>query len=338
MAIPRALISYMVAAAAVACAGSHQLSEPLTPVQSRMHDDLAYLAGPALSGRLSGTPGNDSAAVFIARRYAELRLPGAYSGDTCGQDSCDSSYLQIFRLSAPELAELDVRVANRTQNVGAIVRGTDTTVVGEFVIVGAHYDHIGRSNAFALDRAWMAIPRPHPGADDNGSGTVAVLELARRFAEHPARRSILFANFSAEELGLIGSKTFIAFSPVPMDSIAAMINLDMVGRLRDERLTLFDGEGSKRFHVIVDSVDHAAPDLGLRFAWLPSHRGPSDQMSFAERGIPVLGLFTGYHVDYHREGDVVARINFSGLEKVVDFAERLVRAVADGRDRPAPRD
>ena len=338
MRVPRALASYMVAATLLACAGTQQISEPLTAVQTRMHEDLSYLAGPALRGRLSGTAGNDSAAAFIARRYSDLGLRGAFGDSSCGQEHCGSSYFQFFHLSQPDVQGLDILVGDLTQNVGAIVEGSDSTLKGEFVIVGAHYDHIGRSNIYALDRVRFGIGRMHLGADDNGSGTVAVLELARRFAERPARRSVLFANFSAEELGLIGSKRFVAVSPVAIDSIAAMINLDMVGRLRDDKLVLFDARGSKRFHVIVDSVDHAAPDLHLHLAWRPSYRGPSDQVTFDERRIPVLGLFTDYHPDYHTAEDVVDRINFSGLEKVVDFAERLVRAVADGRDRPASRD
>ena len=329
----RVLVRCVFAGATLACASSQQqVSVPLTPVQTRMHDDLSYLAGPALRGRLSGTPGNDSAAVFIARRYIDLGLPGAFNGTTCGRDECDSAYFQFFRVS-PRLVELiDVVISSRTQNVAAIVHGTDPGVKGEFVVVGAHYDHIGRSRRLALDGALST--RPHLGADDNGSGTVAVLELARRFAQRPARRSILFANFSAEELGLVGSNWFVKTSPIAIDSIAAMINLDMVGRLRDDKLLLFEDKGSKRFHVIADSVDHAAPDLNLHFAWVPSHSGASDQASFSASQIPVLGLFTDYHPDYHKESDVVDHINFSGLEKVVDFAERLVRAVADGRDRP----
>jgi Peptidase family M28 len=336
MGAARALVGCTLAGTLAACAATQQLSDPLSPIQSRMHDDLAYLASPALEGRLSGTPGNDSAAVFIARRYAALGLPGAYSGTSCGGDRCDSSYFQIFRLRPPELAALDVHIRDRTQNVGAIVRGTDSSVSGEFIVVGAHYDHIGRSNTFALDHTWLGFGRSHLGADDNASGTTAVLELARRFAERPPRRSIVLANFSAEEFGMIGSQTFVAVSPITADSVIAMVNLDMVGRLRGDRLSLFAGKASARFHVVVDSVNRLMPTPSLHFAWLPSWRGPSDQTSFDEVGIPVLGLFTDYHVDYHREGDVVDRINFKGLEKVVDFTERFVRAVADGRDRPAP--
>ncbi|HJQ12247.1 MAG TPA: M20/M25/M40 family metallo-hydrolase [Gemmatimonadaceae bacterium] len=300
-----------------------------------MHDDLAYLASPALSGRLAGTPGNDSAATFIAHRYFDLGLAGAYGGASCGLERCDSSYFQMFQLSPQTVTALDVVVSDITQNVGAIVRGTDSSLKSQFVIVGAHYDHIGRSNTYALDRIRSYRPGLHPGADDNASGTVAVLELARRFAEHPSRRSVLFANFGAEELGLIGSKAFVRNSPVPIDAIVAMINLDMVGRLRDDRLNLYVGEASERFHVVVDSVEHIPPALNFHFDWLPSWRGASDQISFSRAHVPVLGLFTDYHPDYHRSSDVVDRIDFPGLEKVVDFAERLVRAVADGNDRPS---
>lgn len=322
-------------AAALGCAQTVQVSAPVTPVQSRLHDDLAYLASPALTGRLAGTPGADSAASFIAHRYYDLGLAGAYSGASCGMERCDSSYFQMFQLTPPIVFTLDVVVSDMTQNVGAIVRGTDPILKSEFVIVGAHYDHIGRSNIFALDRSRTYRPALHLGADDNASGTVAVLELARRFAEHPGRRSVLFANFGAEELGLIGSKAFVDNSPVPIAAMIAMINLDMVGRLRDDRLNLFDGEASERFHVIVDSVEHLPPALSFHFGWLPSWRGASDQISFSKVHVPVLALFTDYHPDYHRSTDIVDHINFPGLEKVVDFAERLVRAVADGTDRPS---
>src|SRR6476660_3061495 len=157
MRVPRALASYVVTATVLACAGTQQISAPLTPVQSRMHEDLSYLAGPALRGRLSGTAGNDSAAVFIARRYSDLGLPGAFGESSCGQGHCGSSYLQFFHLSQADMQYLDILVGDRTQNVGAIVEGSDSALKREFVIVGAHYDHIGRSNIYALDQVRFGI-------------------------------------------------------------------------------------------------------------------------------------------------------------------------------------
>ena len=311
----------------VSCVAGQHPTTVNGPVQSRMRVDLAYLASPELEGRLTGTPGNDSAAVFIARRYSELGLIGAFDSASC--DKCVRSFYQQFQLAPYTMRRLmDVPHGYRTQNVGAVVSGTDSLLRREYVIVGAHYDHIGRSGRYSLD-SWVS-GAIRPGADDNASGTTAVLELARRFADRPARRPILFVNFSAEELGLVGSQVFVANSPVPNSAVIAMVNLDMVGRLRGNKVILFNGEDHGRVHAIVDSVDNIPPPIEFRLQWQSVSRSLSDYTSFAAVHIPVLGVFTDYHVDYHRTGDVVDRINFEGLEKIVDFTERFVRAVANG--------
>jgi Zn-dependent M28 family amino/carboxypeptidase len=294
-----------------------------------MQVDLTYLASPALAGRRAGTPGNDSAAVYIAKRYWELGLGGAFNGNSCGSPApCKGSFFQLFGYPSdyPSTSE------RLSQNVAAIVPGTDSTLTAEYVVVGAHYDHLGRSNEDALD-PWP-FPFMHLGADDNGSGTVGVLELARRLAIHPARRSIIFANFSAEEMGLIGSRVFVDNSPVRRDAIVAMFNLDMIGRLRGKHLILYRAGDTKRFDRLVDSVERLPPMLDFDLDREPTSRANSDEISFERAGIPVLGLFTDIHADYHRAGDVVSRINFPGLEKVVDLSERVIRAIADGNERP----
>jgi hypothetical protein len=329
MASPCRLIAGLSLAGIISCVGSQPILEPITPVQSRMHADIAYLAGPELAGRLSGTPGNDSAAAFIARRYSELGIPAAFKTGDC---KCDPSFLQFFTLGRFATANLDVVIRDKTQNVGAVVGGTDSLLRGEYVVIGAHYDHLGRSTTYARDMS--TFRQVHPGADDNASGTAAVMELARRFAEKPARRSVIFVNFSGEELGLIGSQAFVEHTPVMRDSIVTMVNLDMVGRLRDNRLILFSGEDHGRFPIVVDSVERFPPAMTFHLRWEPGTQPLSDQASFADFHIPVLGLFTDYHADYHRASDVVGRINFQGLETVVDFTERFVRAIADGNDRP----
>lgn len=319
-------------ATSIACA-TRQPPAPLTPVQSRLRSDVAYLASTALAGRLTGTPGNDSAAAFIARRYLDLALTGPFNGKSCGQEACENSLFQFFRPSSLMIHyRIDVAIDDLTQNVAALVPGTDSLLRGEYIVIGAHYDHIGRSAILSTDR--VAYRFIHPGADDNASGTAAVLELARRFAAHHTRRSILFVNFSAEELGLIGSQVFLGNPPVSRDSIITMVNLDMVGRLRDDNLIFFGDERS-RLHLVVDSVEHLQPAITFHHQWRQGMRALSDQATFAMAHIPVLGLFTDYHLDYHRSSDTVDRINFAGMEKIVDFAERFVRAVADGNERPA---
>ncbi|MFL5523168.1 MAG: M28 family peptidase [Gemmatimonadaceae bacterium] len=306
---------------------------PDTEVAARMRADLSYLASPALAGRLTGTPGNDSAAAFIARRYSQLGLHPAFVSPSCAtQSACEKSFLEPFRVPARAVGELDVRVRDRTQNVAALVRGTDSILRNEFVIVGAHYDHIGPSAVYARDSGSFRLVRL--GADDNASGTTAVLELARRFAANPARRSILFANFSAEELGLIGSGVFVENAPVPLRDVITMVNLDMVGRLRNDRLVLHVAGADERFRQIVDSVEKISPVLSFHLIWKPAIDEASDQLSFADAHIPVFSPFTELHADYHRAGDIAARINFAGMEKVVDLTERVIRALADAGGRP----
>ncbi|HST06807.1 MAG TPA: M28 family peptidase [Gemmatimonadaceae bacterium] len=323
-------------AAGVSCVTVQPLPTPATPVEARMEEDLVYLASPELAGRLTGTPGNDSAAAFIERRYSQLGLKAGFSGASCGTNSCGAGFVQVFRIGAFQREDVDVPISDRTQNVAAIVTGTDTALNHEYIVVGAHYDHIGRSNALA--RGFSNPGVIHPGADDNASGTTAILELARRFADRPARRSVLIVSFSAEELGLIGSEMFLRNIPVPLDSIVTMVNLDMVGRLRDNRMILFAAKDHTRFGFVADSVNRLSPALELRFSWRSGTEELSDHATFARAHVPVLGLFTDYHPDYHASGDVASRINYHGLERVVDFTERFVRAIADSNDSLIRRD
>ncbi len=164
-----------------------------------------------------------------------------------------------------------------------------------------------------------------PGADDNASGTAAVLELARRFADRGARRSILFVDFDAEEQGLVGSRAFIRQTPVPRAAMTFMLNLDVVGRLRGGHLTIESAGMGRRERAIFDSTARAF-DIDPEF--VPSD-GRSDQDSFEAGGIAAAQLFTGYHPDYHTAWDVPRRINIDGLARVVDFAEIVVRQIAD---------
>ena len=314
----RSGVAALLAIALLGCATTQVVVIPTTEVGSRLLSDLSYLAGPGLKGRLTGTPGNDSAAAFIARRYAALGLRAAFKDPGCQAASpCSPSFFQYFRLGAAVLFRFDARISPQTQNVAGLLDGTDSALKREYVVVGAHYDHIGLSRTYSLDAG--PLPMMHLGADDNASGTVAVLELARRFSAHPTRRPIVFANFGAEEFGLVGSKVFVDHSPIPVNDVITMVNLDMVGRLRGNYLIVFSDGGTDRFRQVVDSVERLTPPLDFRIAWKAVNSEGSDQISFAEAHVPVVSLFTGYHADYHRAGDVVSRINFDGLGTVVDL-------------------
>ena len=301
-------------------------------VEGRANDraikaDIAHLASDRLEGRGTGTPGSDSAAAFIARRFATLKLR-----------STGVDYLQPF-VARPLAATHGAQAPElHTQNVVALLPGRDTAVRGQYVVVGAHYDHLGRSTRGALDPSRRNAVRN--GADDNASGTAAVLELARLLSLAPPRRSVIFVAFSGEELGLLGSQYFVEHSPVAMDSVVAMINFDMVGRLRDDKLIVYGVSTALELPVLLDSanagVAQPAPQslwqTPLRITALGDGFGPSDHSSFYARNIPVLHFFTDLHEDYHRASDDAKKVNAEGEAHVVDVAERVIRAIAD---RPA---
>jgi len=301
----------------------------------RIKSDIAYLADDRLEGRGTGTAGNDSAAAWLARRHAALGLR-PLATDTSA--ACRTSpapaclgYLQHFIASGAELAHAGKPDGVPTQNVVALVPGADPALRGQYVVLGAHFDHLGRSVDGALDpEAGRAIRN---GADDNASGTAAILELARRLAAHPTRRSILVVHFSGEELGLLGSQWFVEHSPVPLDSIDAMLNFDMVGRLRKDRLIVYGVGTATELPAFVDSANRA-PKLDL--VKQDDGFGPSDHSSFYAKGIPVLHFFTDLHDDYHRATDDVDKIDALGEVRVVDLAERVVREIADQPARLTP--
>jgi hypothetical protein len=199
----------------------------------------------------------------------------------------------------------------------------------EYVVLGAHYDHLGHGGQFSRTPGSHAI---HPGADDNASGTALVLEAARRLhglARAPDR-NILFLAFGAEEIGAIGSRYWVDHPTVPLASVTAMINADMVGRLRDDHL-LVDGTGTAA--VWPDLARAADAKLGLDLALGAEGFGASDHTSFTEARIPVAFLFTGVHDDYHQPTDTADKINAAGEERVATFAARLALAVAQRPDR-----
>ncbi len=306
--------------------------------EQRLRTDITYLADDAREGRETGTPGNDSSAAYLARRYARIGvaspLPGADMA-ACKRDvaaaACVDGYLQHFPVRTAADAHSG-RPARPSQNVVAVVPGSDPALRGQVLVIGAHFDHLGRSTDGALDpQAGDAIRN---GADDNASGTAAVLELARRFAARPARRTVLLVNFTAEEQGLLGSSYFADNSPVALDSVQAMMNIDMVGRLRNDRLIVYGiGTATALKDVLQTANKSANGDPALDLSLVPDGYGPSDHSSFYAKNIPVLHFFTDVHDDYHRATDDVALVNFDGLVRVVDYAERVARDLADRPER-----
>ena len=296
--------------AAALFAGSTLHAQPRAD-SARIRADIAYLADDRLEGRLTGSPGNDSAAAYIARRFRALGLRVI--------DQPFTARVQAFAHAGRpfELA---------TRNVGAMIRGRDPKLRGQVLVVGAHFDHLGRDRTFAADTG-TAIRN---GADDNASGTAAVLELARLLAARPPRRSVLLVAFSGEEEGTLGSEWFVNHPPVPLDSVVAMLNFDMVGRLANDKLLVYGVGTATELPGIVDSANSAGPRLAVKT--LPDGVGPSDHAPFYLKDLPVLHFFTDVHPDYHAAGDDVEKIAAGGEARVVDLGLAIARTIAD---RPA---
>ena len=284
---------------------------------TRILTDIAYLASDKLEGRLTGSPGNDSAAAYIARRYAALKLKAPYPG-----------YLQKFTARSAAAAHTGDTAGKATQNVVAMIEGTDPALRNQYIVIGAHFDHLGRSTVSALDpEAKDAIRN---GADDNASGTAAVMELARMFSIEKPKRSIIFVNFSGEEQGLLGSQFFVDNPPVPLSSMIAMLNFDMVGRMKDNGIMVFGTATATELASLIDSANVGT--LPLKVQGSGDGFGSSDHSSFYAKEIPVLHFFTDVHGDYHRATDDVEKINLGGEARVVDLAYRIAERIDE---RPA---
>ena len=322
---------------ASACHNAGAPRESTGPDAHRLQRDIAFLSDDRLEGRATGSAGNDSAAAYIARREASLGLRPLAIDTSRAEcrvvllpESC-RAYLQRFVARGPELAHTGHPEGVATQNVVALIPGHDAALAGQYVVIGAHFDHLGRSTVGAMDpEAGSAIRN---GADDNASGTAAIMELARLLAANPPRRSVVVASFSGEELGLLGSQWFVEHPPVPLDSVDAMLNFDMVGRLKNDRLIVYGVSTASELPAIVN-VANVAPQFDLKA--VGDGYGPSDQSSFYAKGIPVLHFFTDLHDDYHRATDDASKIDSVGTARVVAMAERVVRDIADRDARLTP--
>jgi hypothetical protein len=173
----------------------------------------------------------------------------------------------------------------------------------------------------------------HNGADDNGSGTVALLEIARQLAarEQPLPRRVVFIAFTAEELGLIGSAKYVAEPVFPLEKTIAMYNMDMVGRLRENKLIIFGVGTAPTFKADVTRLGEA---LEFKLSLKPEGFGPSDQSSFYAKKIPVLHFFTGTHSDYHRPGDDWEKLNVNGINRVVELVQDVIIHTAETQKPP----
>jgi aminopeptidase YwaD len=213
-------------------------------------------------------------------------------------------------------------------NVVGAVRGTDPKLSAEAIVIGAHYDHLGYGGIFSLTPDEKKI---HPGADDNASGVSAVLAMAQHFRAAPLRRTLVFIAFSGEELGILGSSYYAEHPAMPLTNTIAMVNLDMVGRLRDDKVIVQGTATSPGFEALLRKSAEAS---GLVLSLKGDGYGPSDHTSFYKNDIPVLFFFTGVHDDYHKPSDTPDKINFAGIARVASLVESVVSAIDTGDERP----
>ena len=255
----------------------------------------------------------------------------------------DLAESQITRTTIPQSKLIDkaalygrssqARVGRKLKNVLASVTG-EGDKAEQTIVVGAHYDHLGRGGYGSL--SFSGERDIHNGADDNASGTAVMLEVARQLSarKKPLARRVLFAGFSGEELGLVGSKRYVREPVVPLNKTVAMLNLDMVGRLREGKLTIYGGETSPMWPKLLDdSVSAKDFSISRRAGGF----GPSDHASFYEKGIPVLHFFTGFHPQYHRPGDDAELLNIEGMRQITNLVVELVVALADPEMQPSHR-
>jgi len=238
-------------------------------------------------------------------------------------------------------------------NVVGILEGADAALKNEAIIIGAHYDHLGRGGAGSLAANSKDI---HYGADDNASGVSAMLEIARQFSQQKKnKRTIIFIAFGGEEAGLLGSKFYVNNPVLPLAKTVAMINMDMVGRLKDEKLTVGGIGTASEWKSIVEvknkniitlpknEIKDGEKTLTFQHdVYLPMFTlalnedgfGPSDHSSFYGKQVPVLFFFTGTHLDYHKPTDTAEKINYQGLLKITNYVSEIVKAIDDNPVKP----
>lgn len=319
--------------------------------------------------RFDQTLGETAVPVFAVSRQTAANILGIKAAElktienlTAMKKDTTAKVKLAFRDLSPTVSFKVNLVKQQTDayNVVGVLEGTDDVLKNEAIVIGAHYDHLGRGGQGSTALNSTEI---HHGADDNASGTAAMLEIARQFAkEKKNKRTIIFIAFGGEEEGLLGSKHYVNNPIFPLNKTVAMLNMDMIGRLTDNKLTVggigtatewkglvektnSTGDltlGGKEFKM--ESFMPTNPQTGKPEATInyPNFKlelseegfGPSDHSSFYGKQIPVLFFFTGTHADYHKPSDTADKINYEGLVRITNYVAAIARAVDQNPARP----
>ncbi len=296
-------------------------SKTILAADIRRHQE--FLSSDALEGREAGSEGGHKAALYIAEQARKLRLkPGGLEG----------TWFQPFGEKPGKPLEKGAK------NIVALWPGTDPKLKEEFVVAGAHYDHVGRGFRNSNAAAGAKPGEIHNGADDNASGTSTLLDVAEAVAKSKLKRTVAFIWFDAEEGGLAGSRHFAANPTIDLSKCLAMVNSDMIGRNEVEKVYVGvekDEKGEPRYPRWVDLIRGVEKQFGAAWDWTefdPMIRR-SDHWPFMEKGVPAMFFTGGLHADYHTERDDVEKINFPKEERI----GRMIFAIlARAANAPSP--
>ncbi|MFD2567269.1 M28 family peptidase [Pseudotenacibaculum haliotis] len=304
----RAFLFFFIAAVSFSCQ-----NKPTN--QSNIKNDVSFLADDALEGRQTGTEGEKKAADYIVKRFEEI---GVSPKGTHG-------FYQEFSFLPKTDPHKEVEfVKNQDGTItGRNVIGFINNNAENTVIIGAHYDHLGYGGEGSLHRD--SIKAIHNGADDNASGTAVMLDLARKLKGKNTNNNYLFMAFSGEEMGLLGSNYFVKNPTINTKAVSYMINMDMVGRLKqDSTLAVYGTGTSPMFKQVLKAHNNK-----FKLIENESGVGPSDHTSFYLADIPVLHFFTGQHSDYHKPGDDSDKLNYEGMEKISSYIFDVITDLND---------
>lgn len=295
-----------------AAADARTLTSALESIQGReLQQHVNVLASDTFEGRESGSRGGRASAAYVVGELKKLKLtPQGVAG----------TYFQEFGAGY--------------RNILGVIPGSDPQLSREYILIGAHYDHVGYGTS---QNSFGPTGRIHNGADDNASGVSSLLELIEACALLPTqpRRSLLFVFWDAEERGLLGSKHWVQHPTVPLHSVRLALNVDMVGRLRDETLEVYGSRTVADLRRLVSESNRAA-DLNIDFRW--DNTNDSDHYPFFSNSIPYLMLHTRKHDDYHRPSDDADKLNIDGLQNLSRLMFQLILAAADAPDWASFRD
>lgn len=284
--------------------------------EDEIKEHILFLSSDSNAGRYPGGKENKRVVKYIEKEFKRMNL-----------QSFSKNYKQFFKAKLRVDKEQEEKTVN-TCNVIGFIEGNDSILKNEYIVLGAHYDHLGLGGPSSKSEKRGVV---YHGADDNASGTAALLEIAEKIVAHKndLKRSVVFMSFGAEEQGLLGSKYFVENPLVSLSQIKLMINMDMVGRLNDNKEVYMGGAGT--FPEGVDLMKDLGVSLGLNPVVHAGSVGGSDHVSFYKNNISVLGMHTGGHDQYHTPEDTIEHINLEGEKMVCEYIYQTILKVATTR-------